>query len=304
MIHRLITLAFGALALLFCAGCSDYSVARQELHARYLAEEDALLVLEVEYGIDAGDVPDPKAVEALLHSLNGARRYPPEGGLVSFDFDKPLPEAAQGMEREQRDLKEFAANVKVEDTHMFVDERKRLSFLRLTRISHVQRMLKLLNAFMNRASAREASWAKPLASEFPIFDQGTYDAFHKAVADGHEWLRIENEAFVIDAPMTEANAARCLQWIRQGSKGEREAEYYAWFDQMTSCEVGPEHTQLRFCEPPQRRFEIGFDSNGDRTDFSALATELTNRAVPIGAATLLEKKFALLDAQPAARTPK
>jgi hypothetical protein len=306
LIRRLLPLVFGLLPLLATASCSDYTVAENEMFVRYLPAEDALLVLEVEHGIHGSAEPGSPAVAALARALAGGRRYPAEGGLIDIDLDKPLPEPEPGQEPERDGLREFAASTSVEQVCLFVDGKERLSFLRLSRLAHFRRMLTLLNGFINRHSSTDGIWSRPLEPDFPIYDQATLEELHAAVDGEHAWFRTEGEAMVIDIPMTEANAARCLEWsMKEARRGPRES-IVDWLDELTSLEVCSDRVLLRFGEAPHRvsHLALGTEDQAEEIDYAPLTEALKKAGITFRNAGELDRVRALLEPPPAPLVPK
>jgi hypothetical protein len=278
---RSFALATSVLVLAATSCDSAYRFEREELLFRYVPKDDSLLVLEVEHGISG----DPgKATDALESGVKGRRLYPAEGGFVHLDLDKTDTAVDPGKGQEHADLLEFARSVQVVDARVFLDDQGRLSFLRLTRISKFRRMLELVNAQMNRDHAGEGANnpAKPFEPSYPIFDEATRDLFKAAWSSGHAWLRIEGEAFVLDAPMTESNAARCLDWLVHDAGRERTGDDPDWIGQMTSIELSKGHALLRYGEAPKQIVRFAFNEKHAPGDSAPIQAELKDRGVAVG----------------------
>lgn len=252
----LLPTVFASLATL-CGCSSDYEVSRQEVCLRLRAKEDALSILEVQSGITAGK-DEAEALNALGAVLAGAKRYPPERGFLSLDLDAEDIDTTIESETERAAFREFAANVNVSETHVFLDDRGQLCFARHTRIERLHRMLEIVNAWLNRNlledHAREDAGQREPSADFPVFDAETRASIRAAATAGHAWLSLRDDALVLDVPMSEANAARCLAAVAGGKLDEFESQLLAQASSLSLC-AG--HALLRFGEPshPLVRFE-------------------------------------------------
>jgi len=269
-----------AATLPFLTTCCDsaYRIEQGEILLRYRSKDDSLLVLEVEQGI--GGTAD-KAADALQDALKGHRLYPPEGGFISLDFDKPHT-VEPGEEQEHADFLELARSVHVVDARVFLDDQGRLSFLRLTRIANFHRVLELVNAWTNRENAGVYDTARPFEPRYPVFDEQTRDAFRAASASGHAWLHVEGEALVLDVPMTPTNAAQCLAWLTKEARREGSADEPDWIGQVTSLEVSKGHAIVRFGEAPREVVRFGGKSKQEPKDSAPICASLKDRGVSIG----------------------
>lgn len=270
-----------ALALiLFSAGCSsDYSFEREEFLLRYVPKEDALLVLEVQHGLCG----EPGAAASALQRLVEKRRvYPPEAGFIHVDFDETEKQVEPGKEQIHADFLEFGKAVSVLDARVFVDADGRLSCLRLTRLAHLQRQLELVNAMTNRDASANEDRTKPFVPAFPVFDEDTRDAIRGAWALGHAWLRVEGSAIVLDAPMTAANAAACVEWLAKHGAEQAQADQPDWISQMTSLEISKGHVKLRFSEAPKEIVRFSWETKSNPRDPAPLRAELAERKVEVG----------------------
>lgn len=238
MIARL-AVALAPLALGACT--SRHQVAEYELHVRYVAETDCLMLAEVEHGI-ASNAPEP-AVDGLRSVLAGRRVYPPEGGWISLDLDDLPTPVSDGEPAALRDLREFAGAVHVERSFLCVDEQGRLSLFRTTRVDHFRRQLEIVDAWWNRERAKDAP--APFAPTFPFLDRESNEMSRSAFASGHPWLSIDGDAVVLDVPMTSGNAARCLSVVA-GAGGKVDPGLSQLLEQVTRLEVRDGHVRLAF----------------------------------------------------------
>ncbi len=295
---RSLALATSVLILAATSCESAYHFEREELLFRYTPKDDSLLVLEVEHGISG---KPETAADALESGVKGRRLYPAEGGFINIDLDKTDTSVEPGKEQEHADLLEFAHSVQVVDARVFLDDQGRLSFLRLTRLSKFRRMLELVNAQMNRDHAGEGDPAKPFEPRYPIFDEATRDLFKAAWSSGHAWLRIEGEAFVLDAPMTGSNAARCLDWLAREADRTRVEEEPDWIGQMTSLEIAKGHALLRYGEAPKQVIRFEVKEKHEPADSAPIQAALKERGVAVGDWSALSVAQAKLGLPPPAR---
>lgn len=288
MFQRLIPLVFAILALYGGSACSAYRTEETEIHIRYLPAEDAILVLEAQYGVHAKGSAS-NAAAALQSAAAGHRRYPPEGDLISLDLDRSPIERDQEEwdEKERADFSEFSKAVRVVEAHVFSDGQGHLSFARLTRIDHARKVLEIIDAYWNRQLARDTHENNEFVPEYPIFDETTRDAIRGASTAGHKWLHPDDDALVLDVPMTQRNAARCLSWIKKNGQEPAHKEALQLIDQATSVEITGGHALLRFGEDSKRVTHLFFHDDGPGPD-SEIRAALRELKVPIEDAAVFE----------------
>jgi hypothetical protein len=280
---RLVAPICAALALLTASACSSYRSTESETLARFLPKENALLVFELEHGIQS-EVDGPAAVEiavgALRRAGNGARIYPPGGGLITLDFDEDGE--AESMEAERAAaFREFAHSVHVVDRGLFVDGQGRLSFFRLTRLERFDRLLELVNEWINREENGREMDARPFRPEFPVFDEASWKLVRAAVGSGHAWLAVDADAIVLDIPMTEANAAQCLAEVVSESRKADDPTPLQFFEQLSGIAVGAGRARLRFCGEPKP--VLRFTSRAQDQDYDdAVQRRLVELGVELG----------------------
>jgi len=282
------SIALAALALLPLCSCfsNTYEVAETEVLIRYLPEQDELLVLEIEHGIGVSD-PTPertrKAAEALRGIAGGKRIYPASGTWFAVDIDELMqraradePTEHEVTEPERAELLEFIQTIHVEDHGMYLDEERGLSLFRLTRLQHIKRVIEITNAYLNRQMRENPDQFLSPEPEFPFFDAASRELFRSAVAKNHAWLSIQERAVVLDMPMTNASAARCLAWIASEfpESKDRPDELMA-FQQLSSLEVTGGHVRLQFggAAKPIVRFTYRSEHNGSSARLFALVME-------------------------------
>lgn len=306
--NRLIVLLFSVLALSCASACSSYQVAESSMRVRYVSEEDVLLVLEVQVGL-ASRAEDQhslgEAAESLRKATAGGRVYPPQGGLPAFDFDDdPSPE--RRAEPWYLDLLELRKLVRVERSRVLLDEEGRLCFVRLTRVHEFRRFLGIVNTMFNR-ELQEHESNKPTGSEFPAFDEPTAAAMRAAIERNHPWLSIQDGAFVLDLPMTQANAARCLAWLTRESAKTNDQSWLVILAALSSVEIAGDHARLRFGEAPKRTIEFDWMDGDVSGKDPALQAALARHGIELGDARTGDEVLALFDAKPesgASRQPK
>lgn len=244
---RIVGLLGCALAWLAAACTTAYDVAQHEVHVRILPGEDAALVLEIERGLSTTPKRQQEALRALQSALAGGKRFPPEGGLLTFDFDEVVLEEESAEERAGRE--QLSAAIHVQEVRLFRDERHRLCFARSTRIAPLSRVLAAINSVVsfdvNGDRARSNRFKTPFQPEFPVYDLATREAVWKAAESGHAWLSVRDGALVLDVPMTEANAGKCLVKLLEEARDHEDSTILS---QVSSLQVADGHALLRFGE--------------------------------------------------------
>lgn len=234
----------------FSIGCTThYDVAEHAVQLRLSADGKALLILEVERGIATDPKRSASALHALERALQGGKCFPPEQGFPSIDFDRANGEDSEDFtEEELAASRELAANVTIQAVHVFRDDRKALCFARLTRVDDLERSFAIVNAWLNRVLSRSRDRETAFEAQFPIYDEATWNSVGRSMRSGHAWFSVRDGAIVLDIPMTESNAARCLKAI---SEREIDDSMFAVLRQMSSLRVADGHALLRFSEPNQ-----------------------------------------------------
>jgi hypothetical protein len=232
----------GALPL---AACDNFQPIEEEHLLRCLPEEDALLYLEIDQGIYAANPAE--AADVLLAAVAGKRIFPASGGLFACDLEGEL-ESTDDFDPE---LHRLLADVRVEDSGLYLDADGRLCFYRLAKFGHLRRMLEILNAWLNReylAQSQEGGFEP----EFPVLDAETAEAWQEAARKDHIWLKMDGHALLLDLPMSASSAARCLAWI-SGEESNADRNFAARiFEQATRLEISGGHARLWFGEEPRR----------------------------------------------------
>jgi hypothetical protein len=101
------------------------------------------------------------------------------------------------------------------------------------------------------------------------------------VGRNHRWLSVAEGAIVLDIPMTDRSAARCLEWIVGETRKDPEVEGLQLFEQICGFEVADGRARIRFaCEP---RPVLRFTSRASgRTYDDGLERELVELGVALG----------------------
>ena len=303
------SIALAALALLPVCSCftNTYEVAETEVLVRYVPEQDELLILEIEHGIEeGGKSPDPRRIAAdALHGIaDGKKIYPGSGEWLAVDFDELAkraqdPADTSATAAEKSDLLEFVKTIHVEDRGLYVDEEHGLSLFRLTRLGHFRRVIEITNDFLNRSFRKDGAKMLPTEPEFPLFDEASRELFRSAVNKGHSWLSIQDGGVVLDVPMTSASAARCLAWLlREASEEEERADELRVYRQASSLEVADGHVRLKFGgeDKPVVRFTYHSKNAGSSADLIEL---LRADRVALGKADAPDAALAKLRGAPA-----
>jgi len=306
------SIALAALALMPLCACfkNTYEVAETEVLLRYLPEQDELLILEVEHGIQEGGVsPQPvqAAADALRGIAEGKRVYPASGDWFATDLDELLrranePTEKELTEKERADLLEFASTVHVEEHGLYVDGERGLSLYRLTRLEHFRDVARIASDFTNRSFRKDGGNGLPSVPGFPFFDEPSRELFRSAITDDHAWLSIQNGALVLDIPMTSASAARCLAWIAgAGRKPTDSADELVFYQQASSVEVVDGHARLRFGEASKHVPRFTYHSEGAESSAALLAL-LRKDGIELGGSDAPKKALAKLEPPPQIRS--
>jgi hypothetical protein len=164
---------------------------------------------------------------------------------------------------------------------LFLDGQGRLSLFRLTRVERFERVLVLVNEWFNREEREHDDEERAFRPDFPIFDEASWKLVRDAIATGHRWLSVEDGAIVLDVPMTESSAARCLAEIVSESRTSEDPTALQFFEQLTSVSVRDGHARLRFCGEP--RPVLRFAADSDHADYDdALKRRLVELGVALG----------------------
>lgn len=269
------------------------------MRVRHSSEEDVLLVLDAQVGLVArgegehalGEVP-----ESLRKATAGGRVHPPQGGLPGSDLDyDPSPE--RRAEPWYQDLLELRKLVRVEKSRVLLDEEGRLCFVGLTRVHEFLRFPGVVNTMINRELQQHES-DKPAVSGFPAFDEATAAAMRAAIERNHPWLCIQDGAFVLDLPKTQANAARCLAWLTRESARKNDPSWPVILAALSSVEIAGDHARLRFGEAPKRTVEFDWMDGDVSGEDPALQAALARHGIELGDARTGDEVLALFDAKP------
>jgi hypothetical protein len=190
-----------ALSSLLLGSCSKFSYAEMELDLHYDGETDKLVVLEIERGIHAPATSLSDAITALEHAAMGGRVIPPDQGFA-VDFDmleaSSKGEGKQPMKPAEREFAEFARNVKIAKSGMFLDSEGRLSLFRMWTIANVKQGLTVINAMIDADMLERGGPDEPFQPSFPVFDIETRRLQRERGKTHTPWLIADKNGFVLD----------------------------------------------------------------------------------------------------------
>jgi hypothetical protein len=276
-----LVLALSASALL-SACSSDFGFETVEVQVRCTSPDGPVGVLFVEKGIHGG-TSEGSATLALRSILEGRRRFPPDGGFLSIDFDELERESAseRGSKTsdDDRNLLEVARGLRVEKTGLFQDDKGRLCLYQLWTLEDPGHALRFLNENWNRDLIREAESGRPSEARFPLLDEASRARALARARSGEGWIRFEDGGFVLELPITRECAAKCAAELLE--KEQSRANYGPFLAQATSLEVGEERTLLRYLPGPSGwlgPWSTELEKQGDRR----LQTWIQAGALPIG----------------------
>jgi hypothetical protein len=305
---RFAAIALASLSSLTLTACFEntYDVSESKLLLRYLPAEDALLILEVEHGIqEGGKSPDPvqPAAVALRGIADGARVFPASGEWIATDFDELVRDSANNSDMTDQDraeLRELRDAIHVQDRGLFLEDETTLSLFRLTRLEHLGRMFEIFNGGYNRKLQKPSETERPFEPGFPIFDEESWKMFRSEVAQNHAWLALKDNAIVLEMPMTSANAARCLATIARDCPKDENSEALAQLaEQVSGLEITGLHARLRFGEKPREVLRFTYHSRhaGSGED---LIARLKSLGVKLGGADAARQALAKVEGPPPA----
>jgi hypothetical protein len=255
-----------SLALSLCAlslaSCSDFSSQSSSWWLRYHPEENEAIYVEVQDSVTAGK----SGAEALRKLVGGWRRYPAEGGLISFDFDEEIDwsDAPEGLDLEEakKVVASLRAQVEVKDAGVYRFGPTGIGFFRVTHIKDLDTFLRDINYFLNvflydawKDESLDATGNDLLLS------QETKERWLQRAENKEPWLTRDGKVFSLNIPMTEGEAARILTAMMYEAN---DLQDFAWlFRGFTGLRVADGDATFSF-SPPGQRFEGG-KTEGDDT---------------------------------------
>jgi len=263
-------LAAPALCLLSLSSCSDFSSQSSSWWLRYHPEEDEAVFVEVMDGVTA----KASAAGPLRELAKGWRRYPPEGGLITFDLDEELdandiPEGVNA-ERAQAILASLRREVVVSEAGLFRVGAEGLGFYRVTEIKDLSVFLSDLNELFN--IALEEEWREGgVDISWEDFEPGeeTKARWMKRAREREPWLTRTGATFTLDVPMTEREAAG---FLRAALADAEDFPAEAWFMKaLVGVRLADGSLTLSF-SPKSQRFEgaSGGGGGGRNEEHTAL----------------------------------
>ena len=242
-----------SLCALSLASCSDFSSQSSSWWLRYQPEENEAVYVEVLDGVTAG----VDGAEALQKLVKGWRRYPPEGGLFTFDLDEEpdwsdAPESAD-EERLRELLASLRREVVVTEAGLFRVGTDGAGLYRITHIKNLNVFMEDTNELLNVFLYEE--WKKEgidLNWEHCELGEETKARWMTRAKERGPWLTRTGATFSLDIPMTEGEAAGFLRAVIEDAK---DFPPDAWYMQaLTGVRIADESLTLSF-SPPGQRFE-------------------------------------------------
>ena len=207
---RNLTLSLCALSL---SSCTDFTAQSSSWWLRYHPEKNEAVYVEIQDGItDSVDAAEP-----LRRLVGGWRRYPPEGGLGALDLNEEVDweKAPEGIdvERMKAIFEGLQREIEVVEVGVFRTGQENLGFFRVTHIKDLSLLLEGMNSFCNVVLSEE--WAEGIDITWEHFEIGeeTKARWMQRVTENEPWLTRQGNAFVLNIPMTETEAAGFLRAV-------------------------------------------------------------------------------------------
>jgi len=245
------------LTLALNSGCkTDCDVVQSEFHLRLTTGSGDIALLLVERGVSSGgNEPEAtsRAVGIIERVLQGARLLPPKGGLISLDFDAEQAEIElkqdADLDRDERRRLPLIRACRVEKAGLFLDEQERLCLYQLWRLGPAAPILAWINEKISRDLLEEEKPDRPFEARFPFLDEASWRlALAKACASG-AWIRIEDGALVLELPMTQECAAKCM--LALADEGALLDDDRALLRGATGLQVSDDRLVIRFGPGPE-----------------------------------------------------
>ncbi len=261
--------------VLMCSACAKVRFTEQRIFVRHDAENDVAEVLLVYQGlypsrsenvfIGAPYVQGPgeetteredrpytevqvrDAVEAVAW-IEGGRRFFILGAWA-FEVDLDEPDETCGDPDEERDeAEEFADDISVTHSGLYLDEQDRLCAYQVLRIPRASLGLRLLNEVLHesiRESGEDAELDVGLS-----YDARTGELWREDAVRGVPWVMMHEGGVRVRIPMTPYTAARTLESILADHRGEKregpDEPPVTWASCLSGIEIADEHLTLDF----------------------------------------------------------
>jgi hypothetical protein len=234
---------FGLSLLGACFESPNFQRAETQIDVRVLPEGNGFALLYVERGIYGGT----NAKNALDQILARKRLLPPHGGWLSFDFDEEEARLLQGDSLPDllRDISqlEFFRGTTVERAGLFEDETGRLSLFQVWRFAKPEFVFRWLNENTNKNLLEKASSRKAFEPEFPFLDEESWNRAVASARAGWTWVHPDQEAILIDLPITRACAMKCSQEIVL--REDLRQTFLPTLGTVAAIEIGDDRTRIR-----------------------------------------------------------
>jgi hypothetical protein len=241
-----LAVALALVALPALSSCSSsFEFSEMEIDVRSLPGKNGVALLLVERGIYGRQ---DTAVEALRRMLEGKRVLPPEGGFISFDYEKDQTELAEkpgaSLRPEDRAYLEFLQATRVQKSGLFLDERGRLCLFQLWHFAKPEYVVDWINQNTNKDLVEKGDTAKPFVPGFPYFDEASWKRAIARAREGWCWVRLEGKEILVDVPITRECAASCLRELLQQEDLRR--NYGTLLGSVSSLDVEEDRTRIHF----------------------------------------------------------
>jgi hypothetical protein len=195
-----------------CLEFGDPKYAFQSTEVRWRVDEqrDVAEWLEIEHGLG---IEDEEHLSNLLDVVRGARVFPAHGGFLSFDLDleqRVASEARRPPDEAVLAFQEFVSTFSIVEAAVVIDDEGRASLWRRGRLQNASEWLRrfeqgVLDAI---AGSDEPSTVFPMPDL--AFDDASWELLRAHVRGGGRVWRFEGDAVLLEVPMTQPNAERCI----------------------------------------------------------------------------------------------
>ncbi len=241
-----LAIALALVALPALSSCSSsFGFSEMEIDLRSLPGKDGVALLLVERGIYG---KREVAVEALRRMLEGQRMLPPEGGFISFDFEKEQKELAlkpsASLKPEDGAYLDFLHGSRVQKTGLFLDEKGRLCLFQLWRFAKPEYVVDWFNRNTNKDLVEKGDRGQSFVPGFPYFDEVSWKRAIARAREGWSWIRLEDREILVDVPITRESAAECLRGLLQ--QEDLRKSVGTLLGSVSSLDVEEDRTRIHF----------------------------------------------------------
>jgi len=238
-------------ACVLAACSSDFRFEEIELQVRCGPPGSTAGILLVEKGLH-GESGEGTATDALRSILQGRRRFPPDGGFLSMDFDELERKFHPGSEKKpdefDRDVRDLAHGFRVEKTGLFEDEKGRLCLYQFWTVEDPAGLVRWFDDQTNKDLLQRVESGRQTRSDFPYLDDRSRSRALERARAGGSWIRLEERGIVFDLPITRECAAKCAADLVD--KEQTRKDFGPFVSKASSIEIGDERTLLRYLPGP------------------------------------------------------